>query len=166
MQETKFNKMQPHIEIKPFPINSKMDNFEDESDTLSLFHVTVSQGKLKMLFLIVLQDQLKYPGRVYDTIRCEYISLHGIDERDKYLGVIDNISVSADCSIVNEIFIWSLKPYSIKILSANFHDFEFFESDIEGKGFVFEDVSIYNTLKDLIDSKCKYMMRNPNVVQY
>lgn len=166
MQETKFNKMHPHIEIKPFPINSRMDDFEDDTETLSLFHVTVSQGVLKMLFLVVLQDQLKHPGRVYDTIRCEYVSLHGLDERDKYLGVVDNIAISADCTIVNEIFDWSLKPYGLKLLSANFHDFEFFESDVEGKGFVFEDSSIHNTLKDLIDSKCKLMMRNQNVIQY
>lgn len=166
MQETKFNKMHPHIEIKPFPMNTKMDNFEENPDTLSLFHVTVSQGNLKMLFLVVLQDQLKYPGRTYDVIRCEYVSLHGMDERDKYLGVVNNIAISADCTIVNEIFDWNIKPYGLKILSANFHNFEFFESNIEGKGFVFQDSAIYNILKDLIDVKCKLMMRNPKVIQY
>lgn len=161
-----YNKMHPHIEIKPFAINSYNDLLEDDENARPLFHVTVSQGKLKMLFLIILQDQNKNPGRIYETVRCENVFLNGIDERDKYLGVVDNIAVSADCTIVNEIFDFSIKPYGLRLLKANFHNFEFFESDKEFKGFIFEDADIYNTLKDLIDKRCRKMMSNPQVVQY
>lgn len=166
MQNTKFNVMNPYIEINPYPINANIDDLEDDSDTLPLFHVKVSQGQLKMLFLVVQQDLAKTSGRLYETVRCEYISLHGLNERDKYLGTVDNLRISADCTIVNEIFDWTLKPYKLKLLNATFHNFEFFESEIEGKGFVFEDYDTYSKLKDLIDEKCKWMMRNPKVNQY
>lgn len=166
MQETKFNKICPYIELKPYPVNSPLDNFEEDADTRPLFHVSVSQGQLKMLFLVILNNGENPTLRKFETIRCEYLSLHGINERDKYLEVVDNINVSADVTIVNEIFEWTLKPYGIKLLNANFHDFEFFESDKEGKGFIFEDEVSYNILKDLISKKCDKMMSNSHVNQY
>lgn len=166
MQETKFNKMSPYIEIKPYPVNSSLDNFEYEPESKPLYHVLVSQGQLKMLFLVFLNGGENPALRKFETIRCEYLTLHGLNERDKYLEVVDNISVSADVTIVNEIFEWTLKPYGIKLLSANFHDFEFFESDKEGKGFIFENQEYYNTLKDLISKKCDKMLSNSYVNQY
>lgn len=165
MQTTKYNKLCPYIEIKPYPINNNMENFEEEVGTLPLFHVTVSQGQLKMLFLVIKQDEAFLPKRSFETIRCEYLSLHGINERDKYLGTVDDISISADPTIVNEIFEWTLKPYGIKLIKVNFHDFEFFETSIENKGFVFENQEVYETIKDLINKKCKTMMSNQNVYQ-
>ena len=147
MQETKFNKICPYIEIKPSPINSPLDDFEDDAEATPLYHVVVSQGQLKMLFLIILNNGKNPALRNFEIIRCEYLSLHGINERDKYLEAVDNINVSADVTIVNEIFEWTLKPFGIKLLKVNFHDFEFFEADKEGKGFIFEDLEAYNTLK-------------------
>lgn len=158
MQKTRFNKMKPYIEIKPYPINNVLNNFEEDHDINPLYHVSVSQGQLKMLFLVILNDHENTALRKFETIRCEYVSLHGINERDKYLEVVDNLSISADVTIVNEIFEWTLKPYGIKLLKASFHDFQFFESDKEGKGFIFEDQEIYNKLKDLIDKKCDRMI--------
>lgn len=166
MQQTKFNKMCPYIEIKPFPINNDMDNFEEEPGTLPLFHVAVSQGALKMMFLVVMQDQFLMPKRRFEIVRCEYLSLHGIDQRDKYLETVDNTNISADPTIVNEIFEWTLKPYALKLLKVNFHNFEFFETAIENKGFIFEDTDVYDNLKDLINKKCIAMMSNPKVYQY
>lgn len=163
IKKYKFNMLRPYVEINPYPINSHNDNFDD---SLPLYHVIVSQGSLKMYFLVILQDQSKNPDRIYETIRCEYISLHGLDERDIYLETVDNLAISADCTIVNEIFEWNLMPYGIKLLSANFHNFEFFESNKEGKGFIFEDPSLYNSLKDLINKKCITMMKNPKVIQH
>lgn len=158
MQETKFNKICPYIELKQYPINNPLDNFDEDLDTRPLYHVTVSQGQLKMLFLVILNNEEKPSLRKFETLRCEYLSLHGINERDKYLQVVDNINVSADITIVNEIFKWTLEPYGIKLLKANFHDFEFFESNKEGKGFIFENPESYNTLKDLISKKCDKML--------
>lgn len=167
MQTTQYYEMRPYIQMQPYPINSRMNDLEEDFDAVPLFHVIVSQGKLKMLFLVANHDPMRYPNtREYETIKCEYISLHGKSERDKYLGTVDNVKISADCTIVNEIFQWTLAPYSLKLYKANFHNFEFFESDLEGKGFAFLDSDKYEILKDLINQKCKLMMRNPGIKQY
>lgn len=157
MQTTKYNKMNPYIEIKPYPINNYIEDLDDDPNTRPLYHVLVSQGQLKMLFLVFLNNGEDPTLRNFETIRCEYLSLHGMNERDKYLEVVDEVKISADVTIVNEIFDWLLKPYGLKLLSATFHDFEFFESDKEGKGFIFENKQTYDTLKDLISKKCEKM---------
>lgn len=166
IQRTKCNVMRPHIEVKPLPINNNMDNIENDYITNCLYHVLVSQGKIKMMFLIAQRPREEHPLREFDVIRCEYISLHGISERDTYLGKVDNLSISADATIVNSIFEWTLKPYGIKLLKATFHNFEFFESEIEGNGFVFENKNLYNNLKNLINKRCSYMLRNPYIIEY
>lgn len=164
MQNTKFNIMNPYIEIKPYPINAAIDDLED-SNVIPLFHVLISQGHLKMIFLVAMQDP-KITGRTYQVVRCENIFLHGINERDEYLGQVGNPTISADSTIVNEVFEWSLKPYGLKILEATFHNFEFFESEIEGKGYIFENYNIYEKLKDIINTKCIKMMKNPKLNQF
>lgn len=153
----------PYIELLPFPINSGIDDIEDDA-AIPLYHVIVSQGQLKMLFLVIQHDQ--NAKRQFETLRCEYVGLHGIDERDEYLQEIDNIAISANVSIVNKIFEYSLSPFKLKLIEANFHNFEFFESEIEGKGFIFEDKQIYEELKDRINEKCILMLSNPKVNQY
>lgn len=165
-QDTKYNVMKPHIEVVPLPINNINDDIENDDNTNCLYHVLVSQGQLKMLFLVTQRPRHEIPKREFDVVRCEYISLHGINERDKYLGTVDNISVSADITIVSEIFEWTLKPYGIRMLEVTFHNFEFFESEIEGKGFIFEDNEIYEKLKDKINVTCNHMLRNPYIIQY
>lgn len=166
IQDTKYNVMKPHIEVVPLPINNINDDIENDDETNCLYHVLVSQGKLKMMFLIAQRPRHEQPKREFDVVRCEYISLHGIDERDKYLGTVDNISISADITIVNEIFEWTLKPYGIRMLEVTFHNFEFFESEMEGKGFIFEDNDTYEELKDKINVTCTHMLRNPYIIQY
>ena len=166
IQRTKYNAMRPHIEVKPLPINNSTDDIENDSNTSCLYHVLVSQGKIKMMFLVSQRPREEQPEREFDVIRCEYISLHGISERDTYLGQVDDLSISADATIVNELFEWSLKVFGIKLLKVVFHNFEFFETEVEGNGFVFEDQVLYNKLKDLINKRCSYMLRNPYIIEY
>lgn len=166
IKETKFNIMRPHIEVKPMAINMYNDDIEDDGETNCLYHVIVSQGKLKMKFLVAQRPKSENPKREFDVVRCEYVSLHGIDERDKYLGLIEDVSLSADKTIVNEIFSWTLQPYALKMISVTFHNFEFFESELEGKGFVFENQEIYEYLKDKINVVCNKMLRNPHIIEY
>lgn len=165
-KSTRYTVMRPHIEVKPLPINAVNDDLEYDEETTCLYHVIVSQGKLKMLFLVSQRPKRENPKREFDVVRCEYISLHGLDERDQYLGQVSDISLSADKTIVNEIFEWTLLPYSLKLLSVNFHNFEFFESELEGKGFVFENNKIYDKLKDKINLKCRKMLQNPYIIEY
>ena len=152
----------PHVEARPCPINRDNDDFEYDSETTPLYHVNVSQGKLKMLFLVA----QKRNSLEYDILRCEYLTLDGIDERNEYLNATDNISVSADPSIVNQIFGIHLEPFGIRLLDVTFHNFEFFESAIEGKGFVFEDTEKHAKLKALIQRKCLQMLHNPYIIEY
>lgn len=166
IQRTKYNAMRPHIEVKPLPINNYTDDIENDAETHCLYHVLVSQGKLKMLFLVAQRPLKEQPIREFDVVRCEYISLHGISERDTYLEKVNNISISADATIVNDLFSWTLAPYGIKLLKVVFHNFEFFETEVEGNGFVFEDQSLYNRLKDLINKRCSQMLRNPYIIEY
>lgn len=166
IQRTKYNAMRPHIEVKPLPINNGTDDIENDSNTSCLYHVLVSQGKIKMMFLVSQRPKEEQPEREFDVVRCEYISLHGISERDTYLGQVDDLSISADATIVNELFEWSLKVFGIKLLKVVFHNFEFFETEVEGNGFVFEDQALYNKLKDLINKRCSYMLRNPYIIEY
>lgn len=166
IQRTKYNNMKPHIEVKPLPINNNTDDIENDYDTNCLYHVLVSQGKIKMLFLVAQRPREEHPDREFDVVRCEYISLHGISERDSYLGQINELSISADPTIVSELFDWSLKPYGIKLLNVVFHNFEFFETEVEGNGFIFEDQRAYTQLKDLINKRCSYMLRNPYIIEY
>lgn len=166
IKRTSYTMMRPHIEVKPLPINNTNDDIEDDDDCNCLYHVIVSQGKLKMMFLVAQRPRSEMPKREFDVVRCEYVSLHGIDERDKYLGEVNELSISADKTIVNEIFEWTLKPYALKIISATFHNFEFFETETEGKGFLFEDQEIYETLKDRINFTCNRMLRNPHIIEY
>lgn len=161
-----YNTMKPHIEVKPLPINNFNDNIEDDEETTCLYHVIVSQGELKMLFLVAQRPMMEEPVREFDIVRCEYISLHGISQRDKYLGTVQNLSISADTTIVSELFQWSLKPYGIRLLKVVFHNFEFFETEGQGKGFVFEDQELYNKLKDLINKTCIKMLKNPYILEY
>lgn len=162
INNSKTLRMSPHVEARPYPINNCNDDLEYDDVTTPLYHVFVSQGKIKMLFLVA-----QIPStRDYKVVKCEYITLHGIDERNIYLNTVDNISISADPTIVNEVFEWSLKPYRIKILNATFHNFEFFETEIEGKGFIFEDSSVYDELKAYIIKKCKQMLQNPYILEY
>lgn len=165
-KSTRYTVMRPHIEVKPLPINTINDNLEYDEETTCLYHVIVSQGKLKMLFLVAQRPKSENPRREFDVVRCEYISLHGLDERDEYLGQVNDLSISADKTIVNEIFEWTLEPYSLKLLNVNFHNFEFFESELEGKGFVFENNEIYEILKDKINLRCSKMLRNPYIIEY
>lgn len=166
IQRTKYNNIVPHIEVKPLPINNNSDDLENDSDTNCLYHVLVSQGKLKMMFLVAQRPREEQPEREFDTVRCEYISLHGISERDTYLGQVNDLSLSADATIVNELFEWTLKPYGIKLLKVVFHNFEFFETEVEGNGFVFEDQITYERLKNLINKRCSEMLRNPYIIEY
>ena len=165
-KSTRYTVMRPHIEVKPLPINTINDNLEYDEETTCLYHVIVSQGKLKMLFLVSQRPKHENPKREFDVVRCEYVSLHGIDERDQYLGQVNNLSISADKTIVNEIFEWTLEPYKLRMLNVTFHNFEFFESELEGKGFVFEDNSVYETLKNKINLRCSQMLRNPYIIEY
>lgn len=153
----------PYIELLPYPINSGIDDIEDDA-AIPLYHVIVSQGQLKMLFLVAQHDQ--NARRQFEVIRCENVELHGMDERDEYLQKTDNIAISANVSIVNKIFEYSLSAYKLRLIDVNFHNFEFFESEIEGKGFIFEDNEIYEKLKDRINKKCISMLLNPKVNQY
>lgn len=166
IQRTKHNAMRPHIEVKPLPINNNTDDIENDATTSCLYHVIVSQGKIKMMFLVSQRPKEEQPEREFDVVRCEYISLHGISERDTYLGQVNDLSISADATIVNELFEWSLKVFGIKLLKVVFHDFEFFEAEVEGNGFIFEDQNLYNKLKDLINKRCSYMLRNPYIIEY
>lgn len=166
IQRTKYNAMRPHIEVKPLPINNNTDDIENDATTICLYHVIVSQGKIKMMFLVSQRPKEEQPEREFDVVRCEYISLHGISERDTYLGQVNDLSISADATIVNELFEWSLKVFGIKLLKVVFHDFEFFETEVEGNGFIFEDQNLYNKLKDLINKRCSYMLRNPYIIEY
>lgn len=157
-------RMKPYIKILPHAINACNDNLDDDCETSPLYHVIVSQDKLKMMFLVVKRDELENPKRIYDVVRCEYISLHGMNERDEYLQIetIDS-SLSADCTLIDEIFKTSIEPYGINLLRVTFHDFEFFEADVENKGFTFDDADKYEKLKELINKKCLEMMLNPNI---
>lgn len=162
IQERKSHQMRPHVEVRPYPINSANDDLEYDEATTPLYHVFVSQSKLKMLF-VVAQIRNK---REYEVLRCEYVTLHGMDERDIYLNIVDTFGISADSTIVNEVFEFSLKPFGLKLLDATFHNFEFFESAIEGKGFVFEDAELYNSLKNFIARRCNKMLQDPYVMEY
>lgn len=157
-------KLMPHIELIPHPVNCKIDDIED-TDVTELYNVIVSQNNLKMLFLVERNNPYSnYKNREYETIKCEYISLHGIDKKDEYLQQVDDISLSADHTIVNNIFKTSLEPFKLKLLkNLVFHNFEFFEAKVEGVDFVFEDENIYNKLKDLINIKCLKMIKNSNL---
>ena len=158
------NKFNPYIMLFPYPINCNEEDMEDNDNSFPLYHVLVSQGKLKMLFLVVHQNYNS--KRQFETIKCEYVSLHGLNERDEYLQQTDKIGISADCSIVNKIFEYSLSPYGIRLISTNFHNFEFFESDKEGTDFVFEKPEVYEELKDRINKTCIKMLSIPKVNQY
>lgn len=162
---SRFTMMNPHIEVKPFAINMYNDDLELDLETNCLYHVIVSQGKLKMLFLVA-QRTPSAQQREFDVVRCEYVSLHGMDKRDEYLGRVSNFSISADKTIVNEIFSWTLEPYCLKMLNVTFHNFEFFEAEQEGKGFVFENQEVYEKLKDKINVVCLKMLRNPHIIEY
>ena len=154
------HKFLPSIEIQPWPLNVGIDDIEDEDVNL-LYHVIVSQANLKMLFLVEQRDtSIEGVNRRYEVLRCESVSLHGIDQRDKYMEAVDNVPIGSDCSIVNEIFESILKPYGLRLIKVNFHDFVFFESDNEGTSFIFEDAIIYDKLKDLINIKSVRMMKN------
>ena len=166
IQRTNFKIMIPHIEVKPLPVNNYNDDIEDDPITNCLYHVIVSQGQLKMLFLVAQRPREEQPDREFDVVRCEYISLHGINERDRYLETVNDISLSADATIVSDIFAYSLKSYNIKLMNVVFHNFEFFESEVEGKGFVFEDTQTYDKLKDYINKTCSKMLRNPHIIEY
>lgn len=156
----------PSIEIKPLPINYKMDDLEDDPEALALYHVTVSQGRLKLLFLVERTNPGVNPNhRPFEVIRCEYLSLHGLHELDKYKNVTDINSISADVSIVNEIFKTSLEPFGLVLKNVVFHNFEFFESENEGINFEFADIAKYELLKDLINNKSLKMMSNPKINQ-
>lgn len=162
IQDRKTHQMRPHVEVRPYPINSVNDDLEYDDATTPLYHVFVSQNKLKMLFLVA---QIRNK-RKYEVLRCEYVTLHGMDERNIYLNTVDNFNISADSTIVNEVFEYSLKPFDLKLLETTFHNFEFFESAIEGKGFVFEDAETYRKLKNFIESRCNKMLQNPHIIEY
>lgn len=166
VKRTNIKRMIPHIEVKPLPVNNWNDALEDDIETNCLYHVIVSQGQLKMMFLVAQRTREISPKREFDVVRCEYISLHGINERDQYLETVNDISLSADATIVSEIFEYSLQPYGIQLNNVVFHNFEFFESELEGKGFTFEDVEAYEKLKDLINKTCGKMLRNPYIIEY
>lgn len=156
----------PSIEIKPLPINYKMDDLEDDVNAVALYHVTVSQNRLKLLFLVERTNPGINPNnRPFEVIRCEYLSLHGLHELDKYKDVDDIKSISSDVSIVNEIFKTSLEPFGLVLKNIVFHDFDFFESENEGVNFEFADKKKYELLKDLISKKCIKMMSNPKMNQ-
>lgn len=158
--------MMPHIEVKPMAINMYNDDLEYDSETNCLYHVVVSQGQLKMMFLVAQRPVTETNHREFDVVRCEYISLHGLNERDQYLGQVSDLSISADKTIVNEIFSSTLEPYCIKMLNITFHNFEFFEAEEEGKGFIFENKEVYDKLKDRINKVCVKMLRNPYIIEY
>ena len=162
---TKF-RFVPSIEIKPLPLNYKMDDLEDDEEAVALYHVTVSQGRLKMLFLVERTNPGVNPAnRPFEVIRCEYLLVHGLHELDKYLEVEDKIAISKDVSIVNEIFKTTLEPFGLELKSVVFHDFGFFESESENANFVFKDEVKYELLKDLVNKKCLKMMSNPKINQ-
>lgn len=154
------------MEVIPLPINNTNDDLEYDSDTDCIYHVKVSQGKLKMMFLVCQRPLYENHKREFETLKCVYISLHGIEERDRYLESVEDVSISADTSIVNEVFSWTLKPYGLRLLDVTFHNFEFFETSLEGKGFIFEDKEIYEKLKDIINTTCRRMLNNPKIKEY
>lgn len=165
-RKSKYTSMIPHIEVKPMAINMYNDDLEYDSETNCLYHVIVSQGQLKMMFLVAQRPVTQTNHREFDVVRCEYVSLHGINERDEYLGQIKDLSISADKTIVNDIFNWTLEPYCLKMLSVTFHNFEFFEAEEEGKGFIFENKEVYEKLKDKINKVCVKMLHNPYIIEY
>lgn len=162
INRSRVNKICPHIQVKPFAINTNYDDLIN-SDKTPLYHVIVSQGLLKMLFLVA-HD--KTNNREFEVIKCEYIALHGINERDIYDIIDGEDKISSDPTIINKNFKWVLEPYGIKLLKVTNHSFEFIESDKELKGFIFEDQDKYNILKDLINAKCQKVLKNPYIIQY
>ena len=85
INNTRHNVMSPHIQVKQIAINCYNDDLNEDSNVNSLYHVIVSQGKLKMKFLVAQRPKNEKPKREFDVVRCEYVSLHGLNERDEYL---------------------------------------------------------------------------------
>lgn len=165
MFKTSFN---PSIQMLPYPINTCIDDVEDDDNAFPLYNVIVSQGNLKLMLLVV--HRPPGPGeREYEVVRGNTLVITGIKKRDRIMEdqkAIIHEGVSNDVTITNKVFAYTLAPFGIKLLKVNVHTHEFIEADHEGRGFVFEDPVKHEELKDRVNKVCQRMMAIPEVNQF
>lgn len=145
--------MHPHIEIKLRPINTRR-NYNDpdyDDNEEGIYHVIISENKLKMLFTVKWQE----PGlnkREFQVIRHDHLYLDGQDKGQVY--PIGNHpyggTISADNSVVQELFSDNLDPYQIRLDKVTVHNHLFYESI----NFTFVDPQLLETLYDRINEAC------------
>lgn len=152
--------MNPYIEVKDRSINARL-NYNDpdyDDSAVSLFHVFISQEKLKVLFTVEWKDP-NSNLREFQVIKHDHLYLDGQD-RDKiypigttpYPGVL-----SADPSIVQELFSDNLDRYGIRLDKVTIHNHTFYES----VNFTFTDPAKLDQLYDLINEACTKVKYSP-----
>lgn len=145
--------MHPHIEVTSRAINTRLNYSDPEySDTEeSLYHVVVSEDKLKLLFTVKWQDPAKNP-REFQVVRHDHLYLDGQDDNQEYpIGTFPyGGSISADNSIIQELFQKNLSPYQIRLDKVTVHNHNYYESI----NFTFVDPQLLEELYDKIHEAC------------
>jgi hypothetical protein len=144
--------MNPHIEVKDKAINTQLNynekNFNESSS--SLFHVFISEDKLKVLFTVEWKDP-NSSKREFQVVKHDHLYLDGIDKgkaypiEKPYVGTI-----SADPTVVQKLFSKNLDTYGIRLDKVTTHKLTFFESI----DFTFTDPVKLEELYDKINEAC------------
>ena len=71
-------KIKPTIQLLPRQLN-----IEDIDPMYDLYNVIISDGYLKMSFLVCHNNINNINNREFETIRCEYLSLYGVEHKIK-----------------------------------------------------------------------------------
>lgn len=149
--------MHPHIEIKASSISTNRNyNDPDYDDTkIKLFHVIISEGKLKLLMTVQWQDPANHT-REFQVIRHDHLYLDGHDPGTPYPGAAPYTgNISADTTEAQELFQKSLSPYMIHLDKVTVHS----KINYESTQFSFTDPQILEELYDRINDvflKAKY----------
>lgn len=146
--------MNPHIEIKDRPINTKLNYNEKDFDesVVSLYHVFISEDKLKILFTVEWKDP-NISEREFQVVKHDHLYLDGPDSNQEYpIGEGSwSGTLSADQTIVQELFKDNLDPYGIVLNKVVLHNLV----NIESIDFEFTDQNKLEELYDKINEKCK-----------
>jgi hypothetical protein len=117
--------MKPYIEVSQTALKGADD----------LYTVFVSEGLLKMEMTVKWENPDDYPEqfRIIPK-KCLFLNgIFGIMDVNKIYNEVQYPNglgtISADPTIVEELFRGSIEPYGIKLNKVAFHSFSFFESE-------------------------------------
>lgn len=152
--------MNPHIEVQTRSINSQLNYNDPEYDDAmpSLYHVVISEGTLKVLGTVEWRNPDQHP-REFQLVRFDHLYLDGQDKGQAYpIGKVPFTGqLSADPTIVQDLFKQALDPYGIRLDKVTIHNHHFYESI----NFAFADEALLNELYDRINEVCLKVKYSP-----